>query len=160
MAGIVPSASVGSVTIGGRTFTQQERKNFIFLVGYVGTATRCATLRKPNSTAGYQVTSGKTFVWDAIIVNCVTNTITGALPGYGDTDVGMDSAALPTNFVGQAGLSTTGHMAVINSSTAAGNAQFGDQAQSIVGFTTPAGKYPAAVSVGANTTITVIGHEE
>lgn len=64
-----------------------------------GAAGHIATIRQANgATTGYQVTAGKTLYITRVVLSSTSNAIQVSI-GYGDTDIGMDSAADPTNYV-------------------------------------------------------------
>lgn len=138
-AGIGPSIMVPSLTVGGRTFT--DLSNLIYLHGRVATAARWATFRTENASAGRQTTSGKTLtIYACNIYSETASTTTGMVLLYGDTDVGMDAAAAPTNPVYLAG----------DSSLLAGGVLYGaattgvmNHSESAVAFQVPSLKYPA-----------------
>lgn len=76
-----------------------DLQNLIVLVGVTTAASKVTTLRRQFATAGYQVTAGKTLY---LLAAKLYNANTGGAQnhqmfiGYGDTDVGLDSAADPT----------------------------------------------------------------
>lgn len=87
------------VIVGGVVFTDLD--NLVELVSYAdGTAgARYSTMRLPSASAGYQVPASKSFYLRATRIGVVSGAGANkmAFPGYGDTDVGLTSAAAPTN---------------------------------------------------------------
>lgn len=102
---VVPSA-IPTLTVGGRVFT--DLQNLIILSGHANN-TRNGTLRKPNGSAGYQITAGKTYqIHAAKFWSSVLSTVNASVfLAQGDTDLGLDSASAITNPVYPFGQSTT-----------------------------------------------------
>ena len=90
--------NVDSLTIGGVTFT--DLTNLIVLTGAVGAINNKTTLRKPDGTAGYQVTVGKTLTHRAVMLQIKNSTVTSTTYPkfqYSDNDVGVDTVTAFTN---------------------------------------------------------------
>lgn len=124
------------LTLGGYTFSPEQLSGLIILHAQVNTAGRVSTLRKANATSGYQVTSGKTLHIKAVkIMNVSTTALSVGHLGYGDTDVGFNSASPPTTPVWMAGESSVPMLGgTYAASDATANAHF-------VSFDVPATKY-------------------
>lgn len=101
--GVIPTLQVGNWV-----FT--DLTTLIVLHGAANTNAHWTTLRKSNASAGYQITSGKTYTVNA--VSMVTGAVGSSTTyfGYGDNDVGLNNASAPTNFVYIAGDSSLGGM--------------------------------------------------
>lgn len=129
--------TVDTINVGGRIFTDLTTA-LIMAVTQVG-ANTFGTFRKTQGTAGYQVTTGKTLTIHAVqlICNAGGNYTTGGL-GYGDTDIGLNSAAAPTNPIYIGG--STGIQPFAASALASGGYQ--NVGQYPCNFTVPALKYP------------------
>lgn len=84
-----------SLTIGGRVFTDLD--NLKFLKGYADSNSYSVLNEAKDASGAYQVPTGKKFV--ALAVICFSKVATyGTFGiGYGDTDIGEDSASQPTN---------------------------------------------------------------
>lgn len=149
--------TIPTITVGGRLFT--DISNLIILTERVLTAARFSTLRKPNSSAGYQVTAGKTLTIEA------QQSISSASSAsqyeyfllYGDTDVGQDSAAAPTTPIYVAGEATNtitaGHYEQAASET------YVMPVNLITRFQVPAAKYAAFKATSAGTVLWAYGYE-
>lgn len=89
--------------------------NVIYLGGYATASAHYATLRKPNSSSGYQTTSGKTL---HIFAACVTSQSTTQMQFglcYGTSDIGMDSASAPSGVSNNFGTASFNFIASPNS---------------------------------------------
>lgn len=106
-----------------------------------GTTNPYHTARKANATAGYQVPTGKALI--VLGMDLVTTAAYAAQWGlaYGDTDVGLTSAAAPTNAVTH----NNGTAVVVVPATAGSR---GERAGPF--FSIPAGKYPDFRSAGSS----------
>jgi len=158
--GSSPVGTLGTIPtldIGGRIFT--DLTNLIVLQAQNTTTSHWGTFRKPNSTSGYQVTSGKTLhilgAQSSIIVDGGAGGNATVL--YGDTDVGIDSASAPTNPI-----YPYGTVAVSISGSIPLNLAPGVYPQSL-NFDVPATKYPALyvpAGTGQQVQITIYGYEQ
>jgi hypothetical protein len=142
-------AGLPTITIGGRVFT--DLNNLIILQGQPG-ANGHATLRTCNGLAGYTPSGSKAF--RALAVRAVSSTPgpVGTHLGYGNTDVGANSASDPAGVVWLGGTATTAGFL--------GSEQFGASGstnETPVDFTVPNGKYPCMS--GANVVLWVFGYE-
>ncbi len=153
-----PISNLGTIptlSVGGRVFT--DLTTLIVLAGGNLTINRYSTLRKPNGTAGYQVTVGKTLRIDACRI---WTTSTGGLCNvgllYGDTDVGLDSASAPTTAVSYGGSSS---VYVGFQGTAASGVESQAPAEITPFFSVVAQKYAAMLSDRAATNMTAFGYE-
>lgn len=145
--------------IGGRTFSAAEVARFesgttgIILYAEVTTASRWTTCRSANGTSGYQVGAAKLLTVKAIV--CATRVGATQSPAwllYGDTDVGQDGAAAPTNPVYLSGFAT--NSVTLAQSMSSQNQQYGPSG-SVIDFQVPATKYPC-VRLGANTASAIL----
>ena len=112
------SGNIPSLIVGGRVFIDLD--NLIILYGYAGANTAC-TPRKWNGSSGYTPSGSLKFV--CLAVKCTSFSVTAARSqfGSGNTDVGMDSASLPTSPVYVAGSSAVQELASgVSGSTGAG----------------------------------------
>lgn len=153
--GKVGSSLVPSLTIGGRVFT--DISNLIVLCGGPATAARFSTLRRPNGSAGYQITAGKTFRIEAIVIFSGTAaSIATYNLLYGDTDVGLDSAAAPTTPV-YCGGGATVYTAMVGRGTGGASEQFPQVFHPH--FDIPATKYACITVDKAASAVFVYGYE-
>lgn len=92
-------AIIPSLQIGGRLIT--DLSNLIILYGsFSGAANGNTTLRKQDGSAGYAVTSGKTFVVVAVEIDLIVIAAsTSCTFGYADNDVGVEVNTAFTNAV-------------------------------------------------------------
>lgn len=135
--------TIPSLTVGGSVFTDLD--NLIVLGGTNSTNAFC-TLRKPNGTAGYQVTAGKTLTQRALHftdLDTAGNSATCSLL-YGDTDVGQNAAAAPTTPVYNFGTSA---ISIVNAIIAGG---LDKNHEVSIFFQVPATKYPGATMGAAS----------
>jgi hypothetical protein len=149
-----PSGGVSqSITVGGRVMTPAS--NLFMLLCQQDSAAKYTTCRKPSDSAGYQVTTGKTFSIVAVTYNVLVAAAAGGMTLlYGDTDVGIDSASAPTNAVLPAGF-TVGNVVVPFLSNTTGTFH------TAYNFTVPALKYPAIYAIGAGqAAVQVWGYEQ
>jgi len=153
-----PIGTIGNIetlTVNGVTLV--DLTNLIILGGAVATSNRYTTLRKMNSSSGYQVTAGKTFTVHAIDMHSNTTTIfTHASLLYGDTDVGLDSASGPTSPVYPCG-DANFEVAVYSGN----NSSSSSIAKNVVNvfFQAPAAKYLATLIGTAAAQLIVYGYE-
>lgn len=148
--------NIDELSIGGRIITNvpsptNSSTTLITLTGYVDASGEYATLRTPNGTSGYQVTSGKTLTIVAVQVNTEVSGSAGVQLGYGSTDIGFASTTLPSApiyFGGDANNVITATPNV-GSFYAAPN------------FQIPSGQYPLMFNGSANgrTSFTAYGYE-
>ncbi len=156
MAVLVPSARQ-HLQIGTRVFT--DLTNIIYLMGGVTTASRWATLRTPNGTAGYQVTSGKTLYIRSIMMMLNAAGVTGLTQIlYGDTDVGFDASAAPTNPIYMAAGSTVVISAAMAAQGSGATSSFTHNSPAI-NFSVPSQKYPCIKSNTAESSAHAYGYE-
>lgn len=145
--GVIPT-----LTIAGRVFT--DLTTLIITGGVVVTPGNRTSLRLPNGSAGYPVTALKTLNIVAIEVqnsSAAGNADAVTQFGYGDNDVGVDSATAITNPVYYGGSATNSIMAP----AAAQSTQ-----QFILNFNVPAGKYVFFQNnASANVSIRIFGYE-
>lgn len=145
--------TIDTITVGGRVFT--DLTTLIYLEAYTATTARYTTYRKNNTSAGYQVTTGKTLSIYAIRVmtDSAAGSSAGSVLSYGDTDVGLNSAAAPTNVVYQFGDSTARIFLTTTGQTS------GVFYESPTLFTVPATKYAAQLAVGNDCLALAFGYE-
>jgi len=146
--------TIDTLTVGGRTFT--DLTNLIILYGLVSTAGRHTTLRLPNASSGYQVTSGKTFKIEAIFASTSSASAGPVMPFYGDTDVGLDSASAPTNPVYIGG--NNNPQAIALAGNTSGNLVLSNPIPGM-NFSVPAGKYPCVYAGATSSLVAVYGYE-
>lgn len=148
------SAQTQGLTVGGRHFTSTELANLIVLSGFISTASRYCVLRTPNSTSGYQVPNGKTLYMYVVACQTSTNAIGTGQPGYGDNDVGQDTATTPTNLVSLCGFTTSVNFSVghVNTSILAQNPGY-----TYMDFQVPQNKFPVMKAGQNNSSFTVYG---
>lgn len=89
--------TISTITVAGRVFTKLPESGLIILQCWASTIVGASTGRQGVSTAGYQVTGGKT-----LYISALRASIEGAnpgflVPGYADNDVGFDTNGSPTN---------------------------------------------------------------
>lgn len=135
-----PSAATSSVPIlavGGRVFTDLD--NLKMLVGNIDRTSGFATLRDVNASSGYQVPAATTFRVAAVEI-IYSGFISAVEIGYGDTDVGMQSASAPTNVVYPGG--SQSNFSIVGPGT---NSSY----QTSMQIDIPTGKYPCVGSLGA-----------
>jgi len=121
------------------------------LVVAQGVGGRYSTLRNAFATSGYQVTAGKTFriLLARMVVRGATVGAGSANGwGYGDTDVGLTSAAAPTNAV------ANNNMIPGPDRTTSGSVYFVSGKADV-----PAQKYVYVLADGADQWFTVWGYE-
>ena len=111
-----------------------------------------STLRLSGATAGYPVTAAKTFYITRVLVG--GNTGASISIGYGDTDVGENSAADPTNYKPLIG---SGHIGVAGADITPLKGTIGVSLNCIVSV--PAGKYMTVYSSGNVGAVLVEGYE-
>lgn len=102
--GNVPTMKVGSQTRGWYTFVDIAS---LIVIGISTGGNGFGTLRAPNGTSGYPVTTAKTlkiYAADASELVAVGKPV-GI--GYGDTDVGDNSLSAPTTPIYMYGISNT-----------------------------------------------------
>lgn len=85
-----------TLTVNGYTFSSAQMAKLKILSGQTATSGRATTLRLPNGTAGYQNGGTNLIVWATKVYTTSAQGNTCQL-GYGDTDVGINSASAPTN---------------------------------------------------------------
>ena len=150
------TVAVPSFTAGNRILTNPGAGTGatpIVLRGVVSASgtSKYTTLRKLGTSAGYQVTAGKTLtIWACLVQIQVASASSGVIIGYGDNDVGVSGSA-PTNPLDDigstaGGASGTAWLAALTPVAAA-------PVTSSKVWTTPAAKYPF-ISVG-NVTATL-----
>ncbi len=141
MPGPQIGGQVATLEVAGRTIIGLT--NLIVLHSYMA-AQVFTTARLGNGTAGYVVPAQKQLRIVAVLTQVVTaNAGSRYYCGYGDTDVGINSVAAPTNNVSVAGASTTG---IVREGNAVGNTSVA------IDFIVPAGKYVYAASTNAGQT--------
>lgn len=108
-------AAIPTLSVGGRVFT--DLANLKVLYGKLtGTGVRYTTLKDALTGASYQVPAGKSFRIYAVSANVIAAAAGAAVEvGYGDTDVGSNAAAAPTNSTANGGndviqINATGHV--------------------------------------------------
>lgn len=151
--GLIVSAPIPSLTVGGRVFT--DLTNLIALIGYATTG-KSFTFRRHNASAGFQVTAGKTLkVYAARFITNAT-AAGGTAPFslcYADNDIGIDSAVAFTNQVYLGGAST---LAALPANIA--SIQSGYEVP--IYFDIPAEKYPGCnMNISGNATCWLFGYE-
>lgn len=131
MAQVQQAPVIPSLYIGGRTIS--DLSNLIILYGsFSGAANGNTTLRKQDGSAGYAVTSGKSFVVVAIEIDLIVVAASTACTfGYADNDVGVEVNTAFTNAVYTA---RSASMFRIPTTTAGSY-------QRAPNFSAPAGKY-------------------
>lgn len=140
----ISNGSPKQITVGGYTFDWDpaSNSNDILLWGQAsdGTSNPYRTLRQLNATAGFIVPAGRTL--KIIAIDLLTTAAYAAQwgIGYGDTDVGLTSAALPASNVPH-----NNRYAVAGVAASAGS--FGSRGG--LAFSVPEGKYPFANSAGS-----------
>jgi len=131
-------------TVGGYTFDWDPANNpndiCLWAQASDGTTNQYHTARDMNGTAGYQVPVGKTLKIIAVDLNNTAAYASQWSIGYGDTDVGLTSAAAPTNVI----LHNAGYQSVC---VAAVVGTYGGRGG--LSFSVPAGKYPLGQSAGS-----------
>lgn len=161
--------------IAGVAFNDLE--NLIMLVAVTTAASKFTTFRNGFGTAGYVVPAGKTFRALACRVKVSSTQGTGnhaAVFGYGDTDIGQDSAAAPTTPKYPFNVLVAGaHLSALTASipgagSATASASKGDEpcwqaAPMLLNF--PTGKYPfvntdAGASWATNSVFQIFGYEK
>lgn len=129
-----PIGTLGTIdtfAAGGRIFT--DLSNLVILIGALGGgATQYSTLRKCNTSAGYQAPAA-TFRCKALAVNVNATGSIGLM--YGDNDVGLSTASVPTTPIYEIGASGTGSQPYM---AAANTERF-----HMTNFVIPSGKFPA-----------------
>lgn len=145
--------TIDQISVGGRVFT--DVTTIIILNAYITTNGRFTTFRKNNTSAGYQVTAAKTLSINAVKVNsdAAAGTSLGCTLGYGDTDVGLNSAAAPTTPIYQFGAVGSPVLSGLQGSNTT------NTMESATLFTIPATKFPVGVADGTNIAVTVYGYE-
>ena len=143
MSQLIANNSTPSVTIGGRNIT--DLANLILLVGGVSGA-NYTSLRKPESSSGYQVPASKVFRILAMEVTVTTAVAGGAHILYADNDIGLSQAGPPTNPV-YPGATTTSQNGIVASTATAGKIEIP------LRWDIPTGKYILARSDGAAFTV-------
>lgn len=142
--GVVPS-----LTVANYVFTDID--NLVTLWASVGGNN--STLRKTNTTAGYQVPVGKSFKIYAIRFTSGSAANADLYLNYSDNDVGMGTATAPTNAVYVYDSST-------NRLISQGPATISSGIEVFLGpFVVPAGKYVTLKTTAGNGTIQVFGYE-
>lgn len=137
---------IDSLLVSGRTFVGSslgKTLDNLIILGAYATSNTNATFRRSNATSGYQVPASFKFQIFALSIqdgNAAANGNFDLL--YGDTDVGFNAAAGPTNPVYEFGSSA----GVRRIPTA------GQYAELRTEFYVPAGKYPAVklITMGAS----------
>lgn len=130
--------------VGGYCFSQTEVTNLKILYGRVTTSGRATTLRLANGTAGYQVPGGNTLRVKVVQTICDVTTCQVGL-GYGDTDVGVNSASAPTTPIYVGGDSTPINVSATNMQYQGGYMDFGGVAD----------KYMFMVATGSSVSVIV-----
>lgn len=145
-----------SLYIGGRLFDASEVQRFesgttgVILYGQVGTDTRVSTLRRANVASGFQVPSTKTLTVKALLYS--SGASARLTVGYGDTDVGNNSASAPTNPVTIGGSTTVSAPWAYVSTNTANNPPAGI----FIDFQVPQNKYPYVYAEGATFTSAIV----
>lgn len=145
--GIIPS-----LTVGGRVMTDLHR--LIVLNGYSYNASaNYVSLRLPNGTAGYAVTTGKTLRIVAASGHSNAASTLGSVC-YGDNDVGGSGTSAPTNVVYMSGSDLFGQIFNLPSTSDL------DKSWSL-NFTVPATKIPCIkFPAGTGAYVSLYGYEE
>lgn len=94
--GLVPSASVPTLTLGGMNITNVL--GLIIAGGYCGGGNKTVA-RKPSAAAGYTPSGAKAFRVKIIRLISPTATSAAGAMAYCDTDVGLNSASALVNGV-------------------------------------------------------------
>lgn len=147
-----PPSVVPSITIGGRVFT--DLRNLKVLNGYSYNASaNYVSLRLPNASAGYAVTTAKTLRITAGFGYALAASTLGSMC-YGDNDVGGSGTTPPTNIVYMSGDANFGQL--LNLSATSDADKFW-----VLNFTVPAGKIPCLkFNAGGGGRVTFFGYEE
>lgn len=148
--------TIPTLTVANRVFT--DLTTLIILHGPVSTAGRWSGMRISNGTAARQTTSAKTLTMYALALvsaaatgNAVANVL------YGDTDVGLNAAAAPTNPVYMAGTSTTTDYPLQGAAAASG--AYLQKAEIACAFQVPASKYPTVQVASSNGVVNAFCYE-
>ena len=141
------SGSKPVLQVGGRLFT--DLTNMIVL-NCAANSTKTSTARLPGGTSGYAVPAGKTL---RILAMQLSGSIDyGCSVGYGDTDVGINSASVPTNY-----LNWVGHTSAPNASDKPFTPANGGVS---CNWTVPTGKYPCSDSSTGAVGVVMYGYLE
>lgn len=154
---MVTPARVQSLQVAGLIITNFVNFKVVGISSTSAGGTRYATARALGGTAGYQVPGGDQFRIVAARITGDSNPDWGI--GYGDTDVGFNSASAPTTPVYIFGTSD----AVFYSTTAGGPSEvaFAEPEDTTGGFIVPASKYPFIVeNAGTAFAGFLFGYEE
>lgn len=142
--------TIPTLDLGGRVFTDLTT---IKVLGGYGAGGQFATLRLSTATSGYTVTNGMTLTLTTLTHAWVGGVDVAANLGYGDNDVGMGSAAAPTNAVWAFGDVVMRASYVSNAGPSAAQRYFHINQQ------TPAAKRPALNCVIGSTYGLAYGYE-
>lgn len=157
---ITPSSSVPALNVNGLIY---PLSGLIVLMASwkAGGSVVFSTFRAPGAAAGYQVTAGKSFYGVATIFRGIITAGTNGnlLLDYGDTDVGMNAGAGPTNetsaFAGCDGTNGSGNIIA--------QAALTESMNCILGSKIPAQKYPCVTNFSNNTgngIVLLFGYEQ
>lgn len=136
---LITPGAIPSLEIAGRTFTDLTNLIVLFASPKAGAGTRYGTFRRVGTSAGYQVTAGKTLKIKAMRIDC--SAVSAGLYDlikYCDNDIGLGAAADGTNPTSAVGTPITNVLATGN------NQQF-----LCMDFAIPATKYPSFDSQAA-----------
>ena len=150
--------AIPTLTVGGRVFTDLENLKVLSAYCDCSAGTRYSTLRLHSASAGYQVPVGRTFKVFAIAAVPLLGVAASryVYPSYGDNDVGLTSAAAPTNQVFPYGSQASAVILPSNASPTAANPRLEMSIRQDI----PAGKYPAILgTAGLEFTVYVFGYE-
>lgn len=134
---------IETVTVGGHVIT--DVTNLITAGGWINAGGNAyVTARKVNTTAGYQVTAGKTFHAYAVkVLSNDTGTAVGFGLAYGDNDLGASATVtVPTNFVSEFGGASGSDLSGLYKTILGSQMEISSQ------FTIPATKYMQMVKIG------------
>lgn len=131
--------NVPTLTVGGRVFV--DLVNLLILGASCDSSNivQYGTFRKPNSSSGYTPSGITTFVFSAVhFQSGVSGTTNFVTVGYGDNDVGSNSATAPTTATVIFG---AGSLALVNAGTVK---------EVAISFTVPNTKYPYMTKTSIN----------
>lgn len=139
MAQIQFPSQVPCIIVGGRVFTDLDNLIEIQIYCDSTAAQRYSTMRLASASSGYVVPASKSLYLSAFAAMLYTAAAAAKniWYGYGDTDVGITSAAAPTNAVYPASSIGTAWLNPPNANGTVANPRF-ETAQN---FVVPTGKY-------------------
>ncbi len=129
--------------------------DLIHLYGFVSTDGNVTHLRLPHTTAGYQVTAGKTLYLVRMLV--LGTGVNGWWKmGYADNDVGYNTATARTNPVMAIGTDDTNNNGMLRPAESLASVGLPQNLQSLLWKLAIATKYPFLRRVGATPNDTVM----